>query len=364
MSATWRRLPARLSRIVPLLGAALVTLAGTALAEDRPVTTGLAAAEQAYQNVDFDTMHAQATSALAAGGAARDEAARLYVLAGISAAALGQDDEAKQAFVVALAVDPTLKLDRNLSPKIRGPYLEAEGFWGAYTERLGLRAHVAADGGHLLVELADPGRLAAQVALHVRLVGSTTYEAYTAEPAHTVRFSLPEGARRPGYEYFASVLDAHENVLAELGSDADPEIARSAPMAPAPRGAGTDAPPTQRRSYLLPAALGGAGLVAAAVGVVFHVERESAAHEWNGPHCEQPTGQSRLQQCGDVDSRRRFDQAMAIGAYSAAGLLLTAGAVTFFMGRSPSSEHPSPAAHAGLVGCGVAGTAVSCAGRF
>src|SRR5262249_7485615 len=97
--------------------ATLLTSAAPLRAEEQPAitaTTGLAAAEQAYQEVDFATMHDRATRALAAGGATHDETARLYVLDGISAAALGQDDEAKRAFVAALAVDPTLKLDRNL----------------------------------------------------------------------------------------------------------------------------------------------------------------------------------------------------------------------------------------------------------
>jgi hypothetical protein len=345
--------------------AALLTSAAALRAEEQPVitaTAGLAAAEQAYQEVDFATMHEQATRALAAGGATRDETARLYVLDGISAAALGQDDEAKRAFVAALAVDPTLKLDRNLSPKIRGPYLEAQGYWGAYPERLGLTARVASDGAHLTVEIVDPRHLATKVALHARSGGSAEYAETAADAVHEVRFALPDDARHQGSEYFASLLDANQNVLAELGSEGDPRVARAAPQERAPESATAPEPSPHRRSYLLPAVLGGAGLVAAGVGVVFHVQRESAAHEWNGPHCEQP-GESRIQQCGDVDSRRSFDQSMAIGAYSAAALLLTGSVVTLFVGRS-SSEAPVGAARAGLVGCGVAGAGLSCAGRF
>jgi hypothetical protein len=349
----------------PLASLAVVAVlasAGTSLAQESAATTGLAAAEQAYQDVDFATMREQATRALAAGGATREETSRLYVLDGISAAAMGQDDEAKQAFVAALAVDPTLKLDRNLSPKIRGPYLEAQGYWGAYSEHLGLIARAAADGGHLTVELVDPGHLATKVVLHVRAPGSTTYAENAADAAHVVHFPLPEDAQHRGYEYFAAALDANRNVLAELGNEGDPRVQRAALVGPALDRGGVQPPPAHQRSYLLPAVLAGAGLVAAGIGVVFHVERESAAHEWNGPHCEQP-GSSRIQQCSDVDSRRRFDQAMAIGAYSAAGLLLTASVVTLLIGR-PSVERPPAAARAGFVGCGVAGAGLSCAGRF
>src|SRR5262249_37620636 len=162
----------------------------------------------------------------------------------------------------------------------------------------------------------DPGHLATKVALHARPADSTEYAETAADAAREVRFALPDDTRHQGSEYFATILDANQNVLAELGSEGDPRVARAAPQERGPESATAPQPAPHRRSSLLPAVLGGAGLVAAGVGVVFHVERESAAHEWNGPHCEQP-GASRIQQCGDVDSRRSFDQGMAIGAYSA-----------------------------------------------
>jgi hypothetical protein len=349
-----------------LLAAAWLPFATTTLAQDRAATSGLAAAEKAYQEVDFAAMHDQATHALAAGGATRDETARLYVLLGISAAALGEDEEAKRGFVVALAVDPTLKLDRTLSPKIREPYLDAQGFWGAHAERLALQARAAADGEHLTVELVDPAHLATKIGLHVRALGAPAFQTYTADAGHTTRFPLPPDAHRRGFEYFASALDEHQNVLAELGNDGDPRLERaavSATLPPAPaRVTGPEA--QQRRSYLLPIALGAAGLVATGVGVVFHLERESAAREWNSPRCEQP-GTSRIAQCANVDSRRGLDEAMAIGAYTAAGLLFTGGVVALLVGRSASSERPSrPAAGAHLIGCGLTGLALSCTGRF
>jgi len=348
--------------VAAALGAALVAVGKTAHAEGSTATMGLAAAEQAYQEVDFATMHEEATRALARGGATRDETARLYVLAGISSAALGEDEEAKRAFIVALGVDPTLKLDRNLSPKIRGPYLEAQGYWGAHLERLGLEARVATDGENLTIGLVDPAHLTARVTLQARAVGTTTYEGSGADAARVVRFSLPKDAPDRGLEYFAVALDAHQNVLAELGSEMDPRGAPAVAPTSARKSAVAEPQTSRPRSYLLPAALGAAGLVAAGVGVVFHVERESAAQEWNGPHCEQP-GATRLQQCADVDSRRRFDQGMAIGAYSAAGLLLAGSAVALVLGRRPSAEAPPPS-RTGLTSCAVAGPALTCVGRF
>jgi len=101
-------------------------------------------------------------------------------------------------------------------------------------------------------------------------------------------------------------------VLSERGSDADPEVvqrsAHDAPSAEAPHG----------RSYLLPAALAVTGLGAVAVGVVFNVKREQAAHEWNGPNCEH-AGLTRQQQCQSIDSRVQSDERLAIGFYAGGG---------------------------------------------
>ena len=101
---------------------------------------GLSEAERAYQAVDFPATHAAAKKALEEGGADREQTARLYVLLGISAAALGDTEEAKTHFVVALAVKPSLKLEKGLSPKVRDPYLEAQGYWAASSDRLALNA--------------------------------------------------------------------------------------------------------------------------------------------------------------------------------------------------------------------------------
>jgi hypothetical protein len=355
-----RRRPLRALSIALFFAGTWFGRTDTALAQESARSTALAAAERAYQEIDFEKMYEEALRAVKAGGATRDETTRLNVLLGISAAALGKDDEAKRAFVVALGVDPALKLDRTLSPKIREPYLEAQGFWGAYPERLALQARPAADGEHLTVELADPGQLVKQIVLRVRALGSQIFDSRTAVASRSARFPLPQGARERGYEYFSSAVDEHQNVLVEFGNEGDPRVEHAPAREPAQAPLAAAAP---QRSYLLPAVLGAAGLVAAGVGVGFHVARESAAREWNGPGCEQP-GSSRIEQCGDVDDRIKFDQAMAIGSYTAAGLLLTGSVFVLLYGSSSSHERPPATARAGLVGCGLSGPVLSCAGRF
>lgn len=109
----------------------------------------------------------------------------------------------------------------------------------------------------------------------------------------------------------------------------------------------------------MPITLGVAGLGAVTAGVIFQIKRENAAQDWNGSNCEQP-GQTRIQQCEDVDDRRQKYEHLAIGFYAAGGALLTESVIALIAGRPA----PSPTLRAGLLGCGLAGTGVSCDGRF
>ena len=254
-------------------------------------------------------------------------------------------------------------MERSLSPKIRAPYLEAQGFWGAYPTRLGLEERLASDEGRLIVGVTDPARLVATIEVHVRALGAATYETLTLSPARTVGVPLSPEARRRGAEIYVRAVDESGNALVELGSEADPRVEH---VHATPASGEDGAPPpdvTRGRSYVLPAVLAGLGFGAAGVGVAFHLRRESAAREWNGPGCEHP-GASRLEQCGDVDSRIRLDERVAIGAYAAGGVLLSASVVSLLVGggeeKPPAQDH----AATGLVGCAVAGATISCRGRF
>jgi hypothetical protein len=340
----------------PLGLAACLALAwvSPAFAESRAA----AAAERAYQDIDFPSTHELAQHALESGGATRQETARLYVLLGISAAAQGNAEEAKQSFVAALAIDPALKLEKSLSPKIRDPYLEAQGYWSASSERLSLDAKPSSDKNHLMVRLADPATLVAKLELRVGAVGDSPQAALSLDRAPVTRFALPQALQDRDYEFALRALDRYGNVLAEDGAEADPIVVRAAgesrpvdyPSGFVPRG----------RSYLLPVVLGLAGLGATAAGVVFHVKREQAASEWNGPGCETP-GQTRLEQCSSIDSRLKNDERFAIGFYAGGGALLTGSVIALIAGRSS----PEPQARrAGALNCALAGPAVSCVGSF
>lgn len=338
-----------------LLGAACLLIASPAFAQTRAA----ADAERAYQEVDFPNTHVLAQRALEEGGSGREQTARLYVLLGISSAAQGNTDEAKQDFIVALAVNPELKLDKSISPKFRDPYLEAQGYWAASSERLALGAKPGRDADHLIVRLVDPASLVAKVELQLAARGVSPRPSYEIVPAPATRFAIPAAARGHDYEYALRAVDRYGNVLIEQGSDADPLLGHATTAAPiqAPPGS---APNATQRSYFLPITLGVAGLGAAAVGVVFHAKREQAAHDWNGPGCENP-GQTRLAQCHDIDHRRQTNERLAIGFYAAGGALLTGSLIALIAGR-PHAETEKTTA--GLRGCSFDGTGLSCDGRF
>jgi hypothetical protein len=335
-------------------GCLTLALASPAFAEGRAA----AAAERAYQDIDFPSTHELAQHALESGGATRQETARLYVLLGISAAAQGNAAEARQSFVAALAIDPALKLEKSLSPKIRDPYLEAQGYWSASSERLSLNAKPRGDADHLIVRLADPAALVAKIELRIGAVGGPAPTVLTLDRAPLTRVPLPQPLQHRDYELSLRALDRYGNVLAEFGAEADPVVVRAAGGSrPVDYALGYE---PAVRSYLLPVVLGLTGLGATAAGVVFQVKREQAAEEWNGPGCETP-GRTRLAQCSNIDSRIKNNERLAIGFYAGGAALLTGSVIGLIAGRSA----PEPrASRASTLGCSVAGPGVSCAGSF
>jgi hypothetical protein len=97
--------------------------------------------------------------------------------------------------------------------------------------------------------------------------------------------------------------------------------------------------------------------------VVFHVEREQAARDWNGPGCEN-RGQTRIAQCQSIDHDRQTNERLAIGLYAAGGALLTGSVIALIAGRPHVETSGTAKSSAGLHGCGFDGRTLSCEGRF
>jgi hypothetical protein len=332
------------------------------------VRVALAEAEKAYQDVDYGAVYAAATRGLAAGRATTAETARLNALAGIAAAQLGQQEAARNHFLAALAIQPTLDLAQGLSPRIRGSYMEALGFWGTHPERLSLRVSPNARVTRLTYHIVDPAQLGNQIRIFVRIRGAAEFSAQSRAASPRGYIDLTPDAATRGFEYFAEVVDEHDNRLVETGNEDEPLTQQGhSQSSPRPRLAPTQPSqlePEHPRSIILPLSLLVGGVSVAAIGVYFNVRREKAAARWNGSSCELP-GKSRLEQCGNVDSERIAMERLAIGAYAAGGLLAAVGTTILFVGsRSESTRSQSPTHARWSCGAYVAVPSIVCQGEF
>jgi hypothetical protein len=355
----------RASRVACGLACVLLT---AQVASAQSVESELAAAERAYSEIDFAAVRRWAESALEYGSATPEQLARLHVLLGIATATAGEDALAKQHFIAALAIQPDLRLERTLSPKIRDPYLEAQGYWGTFPERLKLSAEAIDGATSITINLTDPAQLAAEVVVLFRAPGATEYSEIVLPNATAQRARLNEEFREQGFEYRVHACDRFGNLLAVVGTEAEPVQTRGVPRAVAtpmyspsedpldePEAAPTPAGASAGSAWP-PVLLGVAGLGAAGVGAYFHVRREVYARQWNGADCERP-GSTRGEQCVAVNSARRRAEELALGFYVGAAVALTAGTVFLF---TSSASNDSPSALA----CGAGFLSVGCSGHF
>lgn len=351
----WANAPGTDSREISGVEASRVRLQDPSKDVTAQVHSYLEAAERAYQEVDFATVEDQARQGLALGHAAPEQVSRFYVLLGTASAALGHEDEAKSCFVAALALSPQMSLDRNLSPKLRGPYLEAKGYWEGNSQRLTLSVSVSSTGTDVTSKVSDPAHLTQQVRLYIRLKGEKRYQLKQVDSSGRATTPLPKGIARKAFEYFAQLVDGHGNRLFELGNTDSPQRFDGRDVDPrssdaSERRLSVSSDEAQHaRSYWLPSVLAVSGLAAAVTGVYFNVKREHAAAQWNGSGCEQP-GATRIGQCGHVNSERQNSERLAVGFYAAGGLLMLGGLSTWILGSTSAPPQQeglhSPETHA------------------
>lgn len=316
---------------VPLRATALgLMLAFGSVSARAEPSSALSAAEAAYVAVDFEGTRTAAENALNEGNHDPTETLRLYTLLGIASSTLGQEAEAREAFRRVIGIDPDAGLDKALSPKTRSPYLEMRGELAAKGKLTPLSARAVRHGGRLFVELNDPASIAAGIDVAYRAGSSQQVTHFhVARGQEAMASSVVSDMSR--VEYTLTVRDGYGNALFRIGSEAEPQIIDPDPYA---RDAEVRAVHRSRGPYYLAAGLlAGAGVAAGATAVYFHVQRQDAAREWNSNACEQP-GQTRGQQCADVDDRRKRDQNIAIGLYATSGALLVSSLVTLLVAPS------------------------------
>ncbi|MFZ5892734.1 MAG: hypothetical protein ACOY0T_16870 [Myxococcota bacterium] len=323
------------------LAALMTSQASLADAAEEP---SLASAERAYHEVDFERAYELGRQALQRGHASRLESLRLYVLLGMSAAALGHDEDAQRYFAVALSIDPTRKLERNLSPKIRSPYLQAEAALALYKTPLALSASENLAAQRLAFALEDPQSLVAKLTISLRQLGTEAYRKVELSKQAENAVRIDKRWLESGFEYHARGLDSFGNTLIELGSSENPVTVAAKPGANAQfasqQNQASAARSTAGSTPWFAIALGTAGLAALGTGAYFQVRRESAAEKWNGPDCERADA-TRGEQCADVDADRRRFQTAAIVSYAAGGALVVTSLATWLIGNASGARSSS-----------------------
>ncbi len=321
----------RATSLYPGLIAACLALAPGAWAQG--VSSSLSDVERAYAEVDYERTRTLAIAAIQQGKNDRGTTGELYLLWAIAAAALDQHEEARRAFSQALAANPELKLERNLSPKIRAPYLEARGAMSGAGGNLPLELTVQRRGRELELGLRDSLRVADSLTFSARAEASKAFTQWRFGPRPLRRVPLPGGSE---LQYFVQALDEHDNVLFELGTADDPRrLVLVSSDQPRTRATTLERDRTPLPYYVTSGAFAALGIAAGSVATLMYMRREDAARDWNGPGCEHP-GMSRAQQCEAIDDRRRRAEYAAVGFAAAGGAMLLGSVVSLVLAPSPS----------------------------
>jgi hypothetical protein len=302
----------------------------------------LSEVQKAYADVDYERTRSLSAAALERGKNDHASTGELYLLWATAAAAVDHADEARTAFSYAIAANPELKLDRNLSPKIRAPYLEARGAMSSTDGRPALEVTLRRHKQELELELHDVLHVAASLLVSTRALDGAAFVRRRFDAAPTRRLPTPQGSE---LQFVVQVRDRYDNVLFELGSEDEPQrlvqvtSSRSGPAEPARTGSASAVP-----YYITSGALGLLGVAAGGFASVMYLRREDAARDWNGPACERP-GVTRAEQCGPVDERRKRAQYLSVGFAAAGGALLVGGVISLVL--APSSSRADVALDAG-----------------
>ena len=227
-----------------------VTVAQTDLAEDL-----LGQAEQALVNVDFPQVAELAQRSIEAGGLSSGRLAHAYALLGQSHAALGNPQEARNAYIRQIALEPDAQVNTNLAPRLRSPFLEARGYWATVSSRLTLEADMDWARGSLRVRFSDPLNLARSLRFTTSVDALSDPVVTRVPPQVLTRLPVPGLTEETSVLYAVTALDEFGNSVAELGSEDQPQVAeRPVASAPAPALAPQDRPDAPAESWLAPAA--------------------------------------------------------------------------------------------------------------
>jgi hypothetical protein len=202
-----------------------------------PPERDLAAAEQAYVDLDFEKANALADGVVKRGGLTHALLVRAYELLGRTHAILNHDDAARDAFVKLLTYSPSEKEDRNLPPRVTVRMEEARGALAGYTSMPGIEltpSLLPGDGGTLRVTTRDPTHVVQRIVVGWRWGTGGVFS--TATPVAGEAVELPLSSAPPGaarLDYYANAYDDRGDVVFEVGNPDAPKTAL-VPVPPAP----------------------------------------------------------------------------------------------------------------------------------
>lgn len=213
---------------------ASIALSSTWAAPAFAQATGLAEAEQAFVNLDYENARDIARRTVEAGGSNLADTARLFELIGTTSAILEDEPAAYDAYRRLMALRPDAEMDQSLPPTLRTPFLRARGWWNAQRSRFGATLTVGDPGADqplgFIVQLIDPLSLAHTVRLAVRADGETEYHEQELEARGQVVFqsdalglSAASLQNTHRFDYRLTILDQWGNTVFEHGTVAAPE---------------------------------------------------------------------------------------------------------------------------------------------
>ncbi len=182
-------------------------------------------AEQQYGKLEYDKANETAERILKQRNLSHDQLVRATKVLAVTHAILGQEDQAREAFLRLLVFEPDYTVDTNLGPKVSTPFVEARGQFRSLTAKPGVEvaANVREGGGSLRVTTRDPTRLVKKVTVGHRWTSAGDYTVTTVPVGEaTVEVAAaPQGRTR--LDYFAMALDERDNVVFEAGNSQLPK---------------------------------------------------------------------------------------------------------------------------------------------
>ena len=185
-------------------------------------------AEQLYAKLDYEAAKSVAERVLKKSNLTHDQLVRAYRVLAVTAAILDAHEEAQEAFLQLLTLDPDYTVDPNLGPKVTQPFMEARGQYRTLTSKPGVEVvtSVRTDGGQLRVTTRDPRKMVKKVTVGYRWTSSGEYTVsqIAVGDGIPVEVSAAPGGRTR-LDFYAQALDERDNAVLESGNPAVPKSA-------------------------------------------------------------------------------------------------------------------------------------------